>query len=141
MATSPSKTCPPSASRSSKAGTVTNLHVIGITCIFMVLDIITGFIKAWKDGDVQSKALRAGLFHKASFILVIVLAQAVELAADEIPQIQLNVPIVGAICAYIILTEVVFGVGEPKKHEPRHRRHHGQIPLAPGRRAGERRQG
>lgn len=86
---------------------MTNLHVIGITCIFMVLDIITGFIKAWKDNDVKSKALRAGLFHKASFILVIVLAQAVEYAADEIPQIQLNVPIVGAICAYIILTEVV----------------------------------
>ncbi|RYQ66084.1 toxin secretion/phage lysis holin [Bifidobacterium pseudolongum subsp. globosum] len=86
---------------------MTNLHVIGITSIFMVLDIITGFIKAWKDNDVKSKALRAGLFHKASFILVIVLAQAVEYAADEIPQIQLNVPIVGAICAYIILTEVV----------------------------------
>lgn len=86
---------------------MTNLHIIAVTCLFMVLDIITGFIKAWKDNDVQSKALRAGLFHKASFILVIVLAQAVELAADEIPQLQLDMPLVGAVCAYVILTEVI----------------------------------
>lgn len=97
---------------------MTNLHVIGITCIFMVLDIITGFVKAWKDDDVQSEALRAGLFHKASFLLVIVLAQAVELAADEIPQIQLDVPIVGAICAYIILTEVVSMLENLKSMNP-----------------------
>lgn len=97
---------------------MTNLHVIGITCIFMVLDIITGFIKAWKDDDVQSKALRTGLFHKAGFLLVIVLAQAVELAADEIPQIQLDVPIVGAICAYIILTEVVSVLENLKSMNP-----------------------
>ena len=97
---------------------MTNLHVIGITCIFMVLDIITGFVKAWKDNDVHSKALRAGLVHKASFLLVIVLAQAVELAADEIPQIQLDVPIVAAICAYIILTEVVSVLENLKSMNP-----------------------
>lgn len=73
----------------------------------MVADIISGVLKAWHMHDMQSKALRNGLYHKAAFLGVIGLAQLTELAADKMPEIELNVPIVGAICAYIVLTELV----------------------------------
>ncbi|ATU19821.1 phage holin family protein [Bifidobacterium choerinum] len=86
---------------------MTNVYVIGITCAFMCADIVTGFLKAWQAHDIQSRALRAGLFHKAAFLGVIGIAQLTELAADKIPQIELDVPITGGICAYIILTEIV----------------------------------
>ena len=86
---------------------MTNLYIIGITCAFMLADIISGFLKAWKSHDIKSRALREGLFHKAAFLGVIGLAQLTELAADKIPGIELNLPITGAICAYIILTELV----------------------------------
>lgn len=86
---------------------MTNLTVIGITCVFMLADIISGFLKAWKMHDIKSRALRAGLFHKAAFLATIGLAQLTELAADRIPEIELNLPITSAICAYIILTELV----------------------------------
>lgn len=73
----------------------------------MVGDIVSGFIKAWRDHDIQSQALRRGLFHKVAFGGVIFLAKGLEWAADEIPEIQLNMPITSSICAYIILTEIV----------------------------------
>lgn len=73
----------------------------------MVADIISGVLKAWHAHDMQSKALRNGLYHKVAFLGVIGLAQLTELAADKMPEIELNVPIVGAICAYIVLTELV----------------------------------
>ena len=86
---------------------MTNLYIIGITCAFMLADIVSGFLKAWRAHDIQSRALREGLFHKSAFIGVIALAQLTELAAAKIPQIELNLPITGGICAYIILTEIV----------------------------------
>lgn len=73
----------------------------------MVADIISGVLKAWHAHDMQSKALRNGLYHKVAFLGVIGLAQLTELAADKMPEIELNEPIVGAICAYIVLTELV----------------------------------
>lgn len=86
---------------------MTNLTVIGITCVFMFADIISGFLKAWKMHDIKSRALRDGLFHKAAFLATIGLAQLTELAADRIPEIELNLPITGGICGYVILTELV----------------------------------
>lgn len=73
----------------------------------MFADIISGVLKAWHAHDMQSKALRNGLYHKAAFLGVIGLAQLTELAADKMPEIELNVPITGAICAYIVFTELV----------------------------------
>ena len=86
---------------------MTNLYIIGITCAFMLADIVSGFLKAWRAHDIQSRALRDGLFHKSAFLGVIALAQLTELTADKIPQIELDLPITGGICAYVILTEIV----------------------------------
>ena len=86
---------------------VANIWIIGVTCMFMLADIVSGFIKAWHNNDLQSRALRNGLFHKAAFLGLIGVAQLTELAADKMPEIELNVPIVGTICAYIVLTELV----------------------------------
>lgn len=86
---------------------MTDVYIISLACMFMLADIVSGFLKAWRAHDIQSRALRDGLFHKAAFLGVIGLAELTELAADKIPQIEINVPLTGAICSYIILTEIV----------------------------------
>ena len=86
---------------------MTNLYIISITCAFMLADIISGCLKAWQAHDVKSQVMRTGLYHKSAFLGVIGLAQLTELAADKIPEIELNLPITGGICAYVILTEIV----------------------------------
>lgn len=84
-----------------------NMEIVVITCAFMVADIVTGLIKAWHHHDIKSRAMREGLFHKLAFIAVIALAYGVEVAAQHIPQITIDVPLVTGICAFVVLTEIV----------------------------------
>lgn len=89
--------------------------------VFMVMDIVTGFAAAVKNGEVNSSKMREGLWHKGGFIGIIVLAIMVEFAVAHIPTTGLesvpefvalcdtaaNIPIVFATCAYIIMSEAV----------------------------------
>lgn len=87
-----------------------------IAVIMMALDMIFGFAGAWKNDEIQSNKMREGLWHKAGFCGLIVLALAYEYAASwlnfeavsmdlgiAVPQI----PAVTAVCAFIVLTEIV----------------------------------
>lgn len=47
-------------------------------CILILLDILFGFAAAYKDGRVQSSAMRTGLWHKASEMGVVVLADVAD---------------------------------------------------------------
>ena len=47
---------------------MTNLYIIGITCAFMLADIVSGFLKAWRAHDIQSRALRDGLLTVICFL-------------------------------------------------------------------------
>lgn len=82
----------------------------------MLLDIAFGFAGAVKSGEVSSGKMRDGLWHKAGFCGLIVVAAVYEIAAVWIdfeaasaglgiglPQI----PTVGIVCAYIFITEIV----------------------------------
>lgn len=91
-------------------------HPVVAAVVLMLFDIATGFIGAVKAGEVTSSKMRNGLWHKAGFCLLIILAWFYEVAAAwidfEVASVGLNVavpdlPAVGVICVYIILTEVV----------------------------------
>lgn len=84
-----------------------SMETLGITLLFMVADVVTGLVKAWRAHDVKSSAMREGMYHKIGYIGVIFLAQGIEVAADKVPGITLNVPIAAGICAFIILSETV----------------------------------
>ncbi|WP_251178056.1 phage holin family protein [Adlercreutzia agrestimuris] len=56
--------------------------------------------------DIQSENLRSGLWHKAGFIGLIVLAYVIQYAAGRV-DLGFEVPSVLAICVYIIVTEIV----------------------------------
>lgn len=88
-----------------------NWILIGITCAFMLFDIVTGFAAAAKNGELDSKIMKSGLFHKAGFIGVIALGVLVEFAAAygamEYADVNISVPLLPFICGYIIVTEIV----------------------------------
>lgn len=84
-----------------------SIETICITLAFMVADVVTGLVKAWRAHDVKSSAMREGLYHKIGYIGVVFLAQGIEVAADNVPGITINVPITAGICAFIILSETV----------------------------------
>lgn len=79
-----------------------------IAClVMMVFDIITGFIAAWKNKDIQSTKMREGLFHKGTLILLIILAWLCELFVMHVPELGITVPLVIPSCVIIFAMELV----------------------------------
>lgn len=72
---------------------------------FIVLDLITGTIKAFAEHNFASSVMREGLFHKVGSILCIALGMYADYAQQYI-DLGVALPISGAICAYIALMEI-----------------------------------
>lgn len=68
--------------------------------IFSLADIITGYIQAVINQNVDSQKMRIGLLHKALIILVIILAFVIQYA------FSLNY-IASFVCVYVVLMELV----------------------------------
>ena len=88
-----------------------NWVFIVFACIFIVLDIVSGFIKACKTKTVDSQIMKQGLYHKSAFLLIIALATVCQLACayglTEYAGINASIPIVEFVCGYVIATEAV----------------------------------
>lgn len=91
-------------------------HPIAIAAVMMLLDIISGLAGAAKEGEVQSGKMREGLWHKAGYFGLILLAAAYEVATVwinfEVAELGIGmtapeIPAVTAVCAFVVLTEVV----------------------------------
>jgi toxin secretion/phage lysis holin len=79
--------------------------VYAITAAFIVLDIISGAIKAIKSKTWSSTVMREGLFHKMGFVIIVALAVICDYGQQYL-QLGFTIPLVSGVCAYIILTEI-----------------------------------
>ena len=109
-----------------------SMETLGLTLAFMVADVLTGLVKAWRAHDVKSSAMREGLYHKIGYIGVIFLAQGIEVAADKVPGITIAVPITAGICAFIILSETVSIMENLSAINPAIRAVFDRFPVHPG---------
>lgn len=85
-----------------------------ITGAFILLDFITGLIKAFKKKSFTSTVMREGLFHKAGSLVVIAFGALVDFAQGFM-DLGVTVPIALPICIYICLMEcgsIIENVGE-----------------------------
>lgn len=76
-----------------------------ITGLFVLLDMITGLIKAFKEKNYTSSVMREGLFHKAGSVLVVCFGVLVDYAQNYL-DLGVSVPVALTMCAYIILMEI-----------------------------------
>ena len=83
-----------------------NWALIVIACVFMVLDLITGFCAAVKNHEVQSTKMKQGLWHKCGFLLAIVFGCLCEYAMSYV-DLGFTMPIQVAVCTFIIIIEVM----------------------------------
>lgn len=72
---------------------------------FIAFDILTGLLKSFYKGNINSTALREGLFHKVSEVLVVVGSGLLEYGADYIA-LGIDLPLVNVVTVYICLTEL-----------------------------------
>ena len=79
--------------------------IIAITATIIVLDIITGILKAYITGTLSSKKMREGLIHKSTYAVIMTMGKLLEYGETQI-DLGYNAPLFGPICAYIIITEI-----------------------------------
>lgn len=82
----------------------TEIAALVITCVLIVMDYLTGLAKSVVNKDIDSTKMRDGLWHKASYVAVIVLAEIIE-HGQEAVDLGFTVPLIVPTCVYIVLTE------------------------------------
>ena len=88
--------------------TTTEVAII-LVFILIVLDIGSGIAAAFVEKTIDSSAMRRGLWHKASYLVVILLASTLEWAVSAGGPslgIGIDLPIVVPTCLYLGLTEI-----------------------------------
>lgn len=75
--------------------------------IFMFIDILTGVIKAWRDGAFTSKQMRQGLVQKAGFFIVIMLANQIDqIAGGSVATLgSIEIAVRDAACLFYVAVE------------------------------------
>lgn len=81
-------------------------YLFVIPLMLNILDIITGFIAAVANQNVSSSAMREGLFHKLGFIFALILAALLQYASGLL-DLGVEIPTLGAVAVFIVLTETV----------------------------------
>ena len=76
-----------------------------VTACFILLDMITGLIKAFKEKNYTSSIMREGLFHKAGSILIVAFGALVDYAQTFL-DLGVTVPVAISLCVYICLMEI-----------------------------------
>lgn len=80
---------------------------IFVVCgVFILFDIITGIVKGCYKGVLNSTKLREGLYHKLSEIIAICGSALIEYGLSYVT-INVDVPILSAVSAYICITELI----------------------------------
>lgn len=68
--------------------------------LFSLADIITGFIQAVINNDINSSKMRVGLLHKILIILVIILSFLID--------VTFSIPFISkVVCFYVIVMELI----------------------------------
>lgn len=73
--------------------------------VFILMDILTGLVKALTKGDFNSQKMRVGLMHKAGELLAVALGLAIDWSLP-IMGVQMSVSWLSFVSIYIVLMEV-----------------------------------
>ena len=72
---------------------------------FILLDFITGLVKAFKNKEYTSTIMREGLYHKVGSILVIGFGALVDYGQSFL-DLGVTVPVGISVCGYVVLMEI-----------------------------------
>lgn len=77
-----------------------------VTLIFIIIDVITGVLKAAENKDLNSTTMRKGIYHKAAYLLIILLASVCQISLLYF-NINIDLPLIEPTCSYIIFCELM----------------------------------
>lgn len=82
------------------------LWAMGMACVFMLLDVVSGFVGALRNQSLNSTKMRDGIFNKSALLIVMFVAWLVEFTMKNVPALGFDAPILLPICVIIILMEL-----------------------------------
>ena len=80
-------------------------HIIIVLC-FIVFDVITGYIKALKNQNIDSTYLRKGLYSKLSEILAVIGSYFLNIGSKYI-NLGVEIPLLQGVAIYLCIMELV----------------------------------
>lgn len=97
-------------------------YIIVTPMVMACLDLVSGYLAAMHNGNVDSSRMFEGMFKKLSEVLAIVVAKATELAISVFGATELgmnpSVPVCTAVCVFITVYELVSVVENIGKMNP-----------------------
>lgn len=95
------------------------LYIIACPIVFCLLDVLTGYAAAMRNGTLNSSVMRKGLWNKSSEMLAILASVLTQIGAyvygNSFLNVQLDIPIIMVICGCLSLyelTSVVENIGK-----------------------------
>ena len=79
--------------------------VYALTGCFILFDLITGLIKAFKEKNYDSSVMREGLFHKCGSVLCVVFGVLVDYTQVYL-DLGVTLPVAVSICGYVVVMEI-----------------------------------
>ena len=97
-------------------------YIIVTPMVMTCLDLVSGYLAAMHNGEVNSSRMFEGMFKKLSEVLAIVVAKATELAIAVFGAAELgmnpSIPVCTAVCVSITVYELVSVVENIGKMNP-----------------------
>lgn len=87
-------------------GISVNGTMLALVGVAIVLDVITGLLKAWSKSDIKSAKMREGLQHKMGFIVFIAIGCYCDILQQSF-NLGTDVPTGLGVCVYVIASELV----------------------------------
>ena len=79
---------------------------LGVCGAVMVIDVVSGLVKAFANKCYDSSKMRVGLVHKFTELVIVALAFVLEIACEHIAGLPFSGVNVVLTCTYIIIMEV-----------------------------------
>lgn len=88
---------------------ITDAQMWAFACVFvfMMCDILSGFLQAVVNHNLQSVKIREGIVHKASIALIIFAVYVLELTASHVAGLHIDGLGTVPVCVIVILMELV----------------------------------
>lgn len=86
-----------------------------VACAMMALDVISGFLAACANKEVDSSAMRRGIYHKVLEVVLLFACLVIEVASATYIELPVDVPAYEVVAGYIIvmeLTSILENVGK-----------------------------
>lgn len=108
--------------RGRKERKLNEFYIIVTPMVMACLDLVSGYLAAMHNGEVNSSVMFEGMFKKLSEVLAIVVAKATEFAITVFGATELgmnpSIPVCTAVCIFITVYELVSVVENIGKMNP-----------------------